>query len=103
MMADRAHLERLTRQLADEGRLIEAGWISLRLAAIPLDAPAVQLEEMHKAYMGGAQHLWASIMTMLDPGAEPTAADMHKMDLIAAELDAYANKLMADLPTAGRA
>jgi hypothetical protein len=26
-MADRAFLERLTKQLADEGKLIEAGWV----------------------------------------------------------------------------
>ncbi|HYI27585.1 MAG TPA: hypothetical protein VD863_07005 [Bradyrhizobium sp.] len=101
-MADRAYLERLTRQLADDGRLIEAGWVGLRLAAIPLDAPLIQLDEMHKAYMAGAQHLWASIMTMLDAGAEPTEGDMRKMSLIAAELDAFADKLMADVPTAGR-
>lgn len=101
-MADRAYLERMTRELADKGQLIEAGWIGLRLAAIPLDASATQLDEMHKAYMAGAQHLWSSIMTMLDPGLEETEADMRKMSLIADELQAYANKLMADLPTAGR-
>jgi hypothetical protein len=102
-MADRAYLERLTRRLADDGQLIEAGWIGLRLAAIPMDAPAIQLEEMHKAYMAGAQHLWASIMTMLDSGAEATESDMRKLSLVADELDAYAAKLMADLPTEGSA
>jgi hypothetical protein len=102
-MADRAYLERLTRELADKGQLIEAGWVGLRLAAIPLDASPTQLEEMHKAYMAGAQHLWSSIMTMLDPGLEETEADMRKMSLIADELQAYADKLMVDLPTAGRA
>lgn len=101
-MADRAHLERLTRELADKGQIIEAGWVGLRLAAIPLNAPAVQIEEMHKAYMAGAQHLWASIMTLLDPGSEPTAADMARMDAIEAELRAYGDKLTADLPVAGR-
>ena len=40
-MADRQFLERLTKTLADEGKLIEAGWVSLRLAAIPLDASAI--------------------------------------------------------------
>lgn len=102
-MADRAHLERLSRQLADDGRLIEVGWVSLRLAAIPLDAPAIQLDEMHKAYMAGAQHLWASIMTILDPGTEPTDDDMKRMDLIDKEMRDYADKLVADLPTQGRA
>jgi hypothetical protein len=100
-MADRAYLERLTKELADKGQVIESGWISLRLAAIPPDAPAPQLEEMHMAYMAGAQHLWASMMSVLDPGEEPTDADMRRMDLIAAELSAYGDKLLADLPTQG--
>lgn len=39
-MADRKHLQRLERELVDKGKLIEAGWVGLRLAAIPLDAPA---------------------------------------------------------------
>lgn len=101
-MADRAYLERLTKKLADDGKLIEAGWVGLRLAAIPLDAPAVQLNEMRKAYMAGAQHLFSSIMTMMDDNAEPTEADLRKLSLIAAELEAYGNELLADLPTAGR-
>lgn len=101
-MADRAHLERLTKELVDKGQILEAGWVGLRLAAIPLNAPPLQLEEMHKAYMAGAQHLWASIMTVLDPGSEPTDADMERMAAIDAELRAFGDKLMADLPAAGR-
>lgn len=29
-MADRAYLERLSRELTDKGKLIEAGWVGLR-------------------------------------------------------------------------
>jgi hypothetical protein len=43
-MADRQFLEQLSRKLADEGKLIEAGWVALRLQAIPHNAPAVQLQ-----------------------------------------------------------
>ena len=85
--------EALKRRLADEGKLIEAGWVGLRLAAIPLDAPAIQLEEMHNAFMAGAQHLFASIMNVLDPDAEPTEADMRRMDLIDRELRAFGEAL----------
>jgi len=90
-MADRQHLERLTRELMDEGKLIEAGWIGLRLAAIPLDAPAMQLEEMRNAFFAGAQHLFGSLMTGLDPDSEPTAQDMVRVDLIDAELKKFIN------------
>lgn len=48
-MADRQHLERLTKELANAGRLIEAGWVAMRLTAIPLNAPAIQLQEMRLA------------------------------------------------------
>jgi hypothetical protein len=63
-MADRQYLEQLSRRLADDGRLIEAGWVALRIQAIPHDAPAVQLQEMRMAYMAGAQRLFASIMSI---------------------------------------
>lgn len=92
-MADRQFLEQLTKRLADEGKLIEAGWVSLRLHAVPLNASAVQLEEMRNAFMAGAQHLFASIMTMLDPGVEETPADLRRMDLIARELEAFGKEL----------
>jgi hypothetical protein len=92
-MADRQFLEQLTRKLADDGKLIEAGWVGLRLHVIPLDASAVQLSEMKMAFMAGAQHLFSSIMNMLDPGSEPTDADLSKMDLIHAELEAYRAEL----------
>lgn len=89
-MADRAYLERLARDLTDKGKLIEAGWVSLRIAAVPLDASPTQLEEMRNAFFAGAQHLFSSIMTVLDPeGEEPTEADMLRMAMIQNELDNF--------------
>lgn len=88
-MADRAFLERLTKELTEQGKLIEAGWIGLRLAALPDNAPSVQLDEMRKAFFAGAAHLFSSINTILDPGEEPTDADMARMDNIHRELQAF--------------
>jgi hypothetical protein len=88
-MSDRAFLERLSRELVDQGKLIEAGWISLRLACRIEDAPAIQLEEMRMAFFAGAQHLFGSIMTMLEPDAEPTDKDLERMEKIQSELDAF--------------
>ena len=95
-MADRGHLERLMQQLADEGKLIEAGWVGLRLAAGLANAPPDQLREMRLAFLGGAQHVFSSIMNVLDPGAEPSDADLKRMDLIAAELETARGELVAD-------
>lgn len=101
-MADRAYLERLTRELIDQGKLIEAGWISLRIAAISPDAPGEQLSEMRKAFFAGAQHTFASIMTMLDPGDEPTDADMRRMSQIESELETFGAQLQAEIMTRGQ-
>jgi hypothetical protein len=103
-MADRAYLERLTRELADSGKLIEAGWVGLRIACELEGAPAIQLEEMRNAFFAGAQHLFGSIMTVLDPGSEPTDKDLERMDLIDRELREFINDFsMRRLPTEGRA
>lgn len=88
---------RITQQIADElakvatdkGRLIEIGWISMLLYVIPKDAPETQVSEMHKAFFMGAQHLYASIMGILDPGAEPTEKDLQRMSLIHEELETF--------------
>ena len=92
-MADRQFLEQLSRRLADDGRLIEAGWVALRLQAVPHNAPAVQLQEMRMAFMAGAQHLFGSILSILDPGLEETDADLSRMDLIHKELAAFEQEL----------
>ena len=79
-------LEYWSRRSADQGRIVEDGWLSFRKMVIPPDAPAIQVSEMHKAFLAGAQHLFGSIMTILEPGAEPTEKDLARMDLIAKEL-----------------
>lgn len=102
-MADRTHLERLHDQMADSGKLIEAGWISLRIACL-IDAPADQLREMRMAFFAGAQHLFGSIMTMLEPGQEPTDKDLARMDLIDRELKTFIRDFeLKHLPTKGSA
>lgn len=76
-----------------QGKLIEGGWVAY-VATSGLDtAPELQRTEMRKAYMLGAQHLFASIMGILDSDREPTAKDMQRMDLIHRELDAFRRSL----------
>lgn len=103
-MADRAFIERVSRQMVDDGRLIEAGWLGLRIACKLEDAPKNQLEEMRNAFFAGAQHLFSSIMTILDPGADPTAKDLERMDAIDRELKTFINDFsIRNLPTGGSA
>jgi hypothetical protein len=52
-------------------------------------APPIQISEMRKAYFFGAQHLFASVLNMLDPGSDPTDKDLRRMDLLEQELKAF--------------
>jgi len=97
-------LQELTRKLVDDGKMVEAGWVGLRAMWLPPDAPEHQVAELRKAFMAGAQHTWSSVMTMLDPGEDPTTADLTRMDKIQRELDAFAAELARDhYPTRGSA
>lgn len=89
----RAAHDALAKKLADQGRLIEAGFIAMRAAIIPPDASETQVSEMRTAYMGGAQHLLATMMAVLDPDSDPTPADLRRMSLIDLELRAFAKEL----------
>lgn len=93
--AQRAVFEAAMKKLADSGRLVEAGFIGLRIGVIPPTASQAQLNDMRMAYMAGAQHLFSSLMSIMDSDREPTEADMRRMTLIAAELKAFEAELLA--------
>ena len=85
----KALVDEVTKRLVDDGKLIEAGWQSLRVMAISPNAPEVQLREMRMAFFAGAQHVFGSMMSMLDEDKEPTEADIKRMDSIHAELEEF--------------
>ena len=39
-------VDKITREFADQGKLIELGWQLLRIMTVPADAPQAQLDEM---------------------------------------------------------
>ncbi len=82
-------LDAISRKLTDEGKLIEIGWQGMRLLVIPPSASPTQVDEMRKAFFMGAQHLFASIMAIMEAGEEPTDKDMDRMTLIYNELEAF--------------
>jgi len=85
----RAAAGRVTIKLADEGRLIEAGWQALRAMAIKPNATEVQLKEMRFAFFAGAQHLFGSLSTIVGKRDTPTAADLHRLEQITKELEGF--------------
>jgi hypothetical protein len=83
------------KKLIDEGLLIEAGWQGLRLAAIPVDAPLIQLEEMRNAFFAGAQHLYVTLLRVMEDGDEATATDLARMGKIDDELHRFYDEFTA--------
>jgi hypothetical protein len=90
-------VEQMTKTLMDQGLIIEAGWIGLKIMAVADDASPIQVEEMRNSFFAGAQHLFASIMHGLDPDKEPTETDMRRLDLIDAELRQFITEYEAKL------
>jgi hypothetical protein len=85
----RSVVDDVTKRLTDEGKIIEAGWASLKLMAIPKDASETQLQEMRTAFFAGAHHLFGSMMSFLEEGEEETENDLKRMDLVAKELAGF--------------
>lgn len=64
-----------------------------RLVLDPIDAPQVQRTETRRAWYAGASHMLAALTSGLDPDAEPTDADLAYVSSLAAELEAFGEKL----------
>lgn len=94
-------VEQVMRSLLDKGKIIEAGWESLRLTVVPTEAPAVQVGEMRMAFFAGAAHLFSSIMIILEPDAEPTENDLKRMNLIHKELRKFEHEFALRAAKAG--
>lgn len=74
-------------------KYIEPGWQGYRNVVLPADASDVQLQECRQAFFAGAAILMQSIMQTLDPGTEPTDADLERMSSIQAELDEFGQQI----------
>ena len=59
------------------------------MMVIPNDAPQIQKDEMKNAFFAGASHLFTSIMSVLEPGDDPTEKDIKRVELISEELERY--------------
>ena len=87
----RQQIDDITKKLVDEGKLIEAGWMGLRIMLVPKDAPEYQVTSMREAFFLGAQHVFSSITNILEEGTEPTANDLKRMTFIHEELEEFNN------------
>lgn len=83
----------LAKALIDQGKLVEAGAAAYELYVVPDYAGQTQRQECRLAFMAGAEHVFSTIMNILDPGDEPTEDDLRRMNLIADELEGWRAKL----------
>lgn len=94
----------VSKRFLAEGKLIEAGFAAFLAVSFQGVPDGMQRDQLRMAFFGGAQHLWGTIMNVLDPGMEPTDADLKKMDLIQREMDEFINNFAKrHLPTKGQA
>jgi len=96
--------QELTERLADAGKIIEGGFAGFSMMVIPSEAPPIQVREMRMAFFAGAQHLFSSIMAVMDTDREPTPRDLHRMSMIHEELEFFRKDFeLNHLPTDGSA
>jgi hypothetical protein len=69
--------------------LIAEGWNEYRERVIPSDAHESQVIGSKRAFYAGAQSLLSNILTMLDPGEEPSENDLAMMDDLESEIVQY--------------
>lgn len=94
---NRDMVEAITKQLIDEGRVIEAGWKSMEILVLAPTASSIQRAEMRKAFFAGAQHLFGSMLVATDPEGEPTEEDERRMTMIHRELAGFMKELQAEI------
>jgi hypothetical protein len=87
--------DEICRQLTDKGKLIEAGFAVLHYTSIPDGVSPYQVADMRYAFFAGAQHLFASLMSILEPGTEATEADVSRITIIQIELEEWVTRMKA--------
>jgi hypothetical protein len=74
--------------------VIEAEWKKFCLACFG-NINEQQYIDLRRTFYGGASALYFALMKMLDPGAEPTEADLEKMRAFHGELVAFNDDVKA--------
>lgn len=93
---------KLTRSAADSGNVVFLGFVSMVAVMFPRAAEDdALLDTLRVAYYNGAQHLFASIMSVMDSDREPTPGDMERMSKINDELYVFVKEMELRTARAG--
>lgn len=82
-----------TEHMADNGQIIESGWLLFVDTLKLKDAPPVQLIEMRRAFFCGASHVFFSIISFLEEGVDPTEKDLDRMTKLHDELQGFQKEM----------
>jgi hypothetical protein len=86
VLLDDVTLERITKQMMDEGRVLEAGWTGFRVLCLPADIQRKQEDTLRRIYFIGAKCLMTALEASLqsDDSLRP-----QRMAQLRAELDRW--------------
>jgi hypothetical protein len=96
-------LENVCRELTMKGRLIEAGWVTMRTMSITDNASQEQLDEMRSAFFAGAKHAFSCLV--VDAADMPTKRQMEKLlTALDNEINTFVREYqLKHIPTEGNA
>lgn len=87
--------DNLLRELSDRGQIVEGGWKAYELLTGLSKTSDLQRKECRKAFFFGAQHVFGSLVTMLEPGTtDATDTDIERMKKLDAELRQFLKEMM---------
>lgn len=86
----RAYADKIAREWAEKGKLVEGGWRSFRqvmMRDLNFEDPAQLEDSLRTLYYLACDHLFSCMVgPLLDPGAGETEGDLRRFSLIQAEL-----------------
>lgn len=91
-----AAIDKLLREKSDETNMIETLWL-LFAASVKIPTGGTQWIESRRCFFMGAATLFEAIQRIIEPGEDPTAADLSRMDRIAKELARYQEEMAKGL------
>ncbi len=81
----RATAERIARDLADRGLIVDSGWVMFRLLTLDPHMPPSEVDRCREAFFTGALHMFGELMS--------EKARMPRLENIADELEKFQNTL----------
>ena len=89
-------IDTMLREQVDHTNMIEALWL-LFAAGTKIPTGGMQWVESRRCFFAGALTLFEALNRVLEPGTEPTDADLARMNALAAELARFGKELAAGL------